>query len=309
MKQIDQITLRQLKALKAVADHPTVVAAAEALHLTGPAIHNQLRNLEEIVGAEVLDREVRGRNELTPQGLALVRAYDEIRATLGRAMQEISAIGGGYRGSLTLGVVSTGKYFAPRIVALLGEEMPDVAITLRVGNRGEVLEGLNSGAYDLCIMGRPPRDPLVEAQPIGPHPHIIIARPDHPLAGRKGLRPQDLSGERFVMREQGSGTRVLAERFLGEVSDGRPVALIEMTSNETIKQAVLHGLGIAVISAHTVAYELAVGRLVRLDVQGMPIRRTWYVTSPAHVARTLVAEKVSGWLVENAARYLPDLPF
>lgn len=307
MKQIDQITLRQLKALKAVADNRTVVAAAETLHLTGPAIHNQLKNLEEIVGSEVLDRDVRGRNELTPQGLVMVRAYDEIRATLTRALQEISAIGSGYRGSLTLGVVSTGKYFAPRIVALLGEEMPDVAINLRIGNRGEVLEALNSGAYDLCIMGRPPRGPLVDAQPIGPHPHVIIARPDHPLAGRHGLRPHDLAGERFVIREQGSGTRVLAERFLGEVSDGRPVAMIEMTSNETIKQAVLHGLGIAIISAHTVAYELEAGRLVLLDVQGMPIRRTWYVTSPAHVARTLVAENVSNWLVANATRFLPEV--
>lgn len=303
----DQITLRQLRALAAVHDHDTVVAAAKALNLTGPAIHNQLNNLQETIGAPLFERDETGRGGLSAAGLALLRAQIEMSAILSRTLREIAALSAGHCGALTLGVVSTGKYFAPAIVSLLAVERPDIAVSLRIGNRRETIEGLARGEFDLCIMGRPPREPLVEAHPIAAHPHIVIARPDHPLAGRKGLAPRALARERFVMREEGSGTRILAERFLGDVADGQPVAMFEMTSNETIKQSVLHGLGIAVISAHTVAYELSVGRLVRLDVVGMPVMRTWYVTMPLNGARSPIVEIVRDWLIANAARYVPQI--
>ncbi|SPF79486.1 LysR substrate-binding domain-containing protein [Pseudoprimorskyibacter insulae] len=307
MSYTDQITLRQLKALKAVAEHRTIVAAADVLNLTGPAVHNQLKKLEEAIESDVFDREAKGTGTLTPQGQAMLRAYDEIQSTLARAFAEIEALRAGTRGSLTLGVVSTAKYFAPAIVARLAKELPDVQVSLKVGNREEVIESLRHGEFDLCIMGRPPRDPLVEAESIGPHPHVIIAPPDHPLAGRRHLRPRELAAERFVLREHGSGTRILTERFLAEVGGDDTIATTEMTSNETIKQAVIHGLGIALISAHTVAFELEVGRLVPLDVVGLPIQRTWYVISPVNLRKTLIAEKVSDWLVRNADSYLPQV--
>ncbi|MBS0124023.1 LysR family transcriptional regulator [Thetidibacter halocola] len=309
MKRLDQLNLRQLRALKTVAEERTVSAAANVLGLTPPAVHTQLKNLEEIIGAPLIERESKDHAVLTRHGRALVRAYDEMRATLERTIVQLNALDSGRAGSVTLGVVSTAKYFAPGIVAMLGQEMPDLAVRLIIGNRGEIVEGLERGAYDLCIMGRPPREPLVDAVRIGPHPHVIIAPPEHPLAARRGLAPSDLVDERFVLREDGSGTRLLTERFLAEIDEDRPVARIEMSSNETIKQAVLSGLGIALISAHTVAYELSVGRLVALDVAGLPILRSWYVTRSEHVARTQAADRVQDWLVKNAPRFLPELPF
>ncbi|RYH07730.1 LysR family transcriptional regulator [Tropicimonas sp. IMCC6043] len=307
MHRRDQMTLRQLRALKSVGALHKVTAAAEALNLTAPAIHNQLKNLEDIIGAPLLERESKDRAVLTLHGQALVRAYEEIQATFDRTLAEIDALDRGLSGSVRLGVVSTAKYFAPRIIALLAREMPEVDVQLEIGNRGEVVEAMAHGAYDLCVMGRPPREPLVDAVPVGPHPHVIIARPDHPLAGRTGLKPSDLAGDRFVIREPGSGSRMLAERFLVDVTDGLPVATIAMSSNETIKQSVLQNLGIAVISAHTVAYELAVGRLVVLDVKGMPINRTWYLTGSPDRVRSPAVERVRDWLLANAHRYLPDL--
>lgn len=304
MQRVSQITFRQLRALKTVGEHHTFTAAAEALNLTAPAVHSQLKNLEDIIGAKLLERVSKDRAELTAHGEALVQAHEEICATLERSIRQINAIDAGRAGSVTLGVVSTGKYFAPLIVALLGVAMPDVVVELVIGNRGEIIEGLRHGTYDLCIMGRPPREPVVEAVPLGPHPHVVIARPDHPLAGRAQLKTSDLAGERFVLREDGSGTRILAERFLTEVSDG-PVTTVEMSSNETIKQAVLQGLGVAVISAHTVTYELEVGRLAALRVEGMPIVRTWYLTHSGSVAQGRAADRVRDWLLANAAAYLP----
>lgn len=307
MINLEQVTLRQLRALKMVAEFKTIVGAADRLHLTGPAVHNQLKKLEETVGFQVLRREDKERNNVTPQGAALVRAYDEIQATLTRAVGEIDALESGLSGSVTLGVVSTAKYFAPAIVARLAREMPEISVNLRIGNRSSIVAGAARGEYDLCITGRPPRDPIVEATAIGPHPYVVIANPGHPLARERNVQPARLADEQFVMREPGSGSRILAERFLADVKHDRQANMLEMESNETIKQAVLHGLGIAVISAHTVAYELEVGRLITLDIVGMPITRVWYVVRPTNVVETPIAAKARQWLIENACHSLPDV--
>ena len=211
-------------------------------------------------------------------------------------------------GNLTLGVVSTGKYFAPKIVALLREAMPDVGVQLVVGNRNETIERLARGEVDLCIMGRPPRIPLGGAVTFAEHPHVLVAAPDHPLAHRRLVGSAELLDERFVLREEGSGTRIMAERFLDEIGKGRIFETYEMGSNETIKQAVMAGLGIAVLSAHTVANELETGRLVALDVPGFPIIRHWFIVSPAHVLETPIAARVRDWLVEHSAEFIPRVP-
>lgn len=237
----------------------------------------------------------------------MLRAHDQIEAAIARALAEVEALNVGACGNLTLGVVTTCKYFAPEIVALLAQDMPDVTIVLKVGNRGELIQGLVRGEYDLCIMGRPPREPLVGARSLAPHPHVLIARPDHPLAGRENIDAVELADERFVIREPGSGTRSLAERFLSDVAEKKQAATIEMSSNETIKQAVISGLGIALISGHTVAYELQMKRLVTLKVVGLPILRTWYVITPSDAPLSIVSQRVRDWLPENATRFLPVL--
>ncbi len=309
MNLVDQITLRQLRALSEVTEKHNISLAAEAMGLTAPAIHNQLKNLEALVGQPVLVRDGRARNTATEQGEILLRAYQEITASVGRAEISLEALRTGHSGNVVLGVVSTAKYFAPKIIAMLREEMPQMNVTLKVGNRADTIRALVQGEYELCIMGRPPRDPDTKSEALADHPHVIIAAPDHPLASARDIPPQALLSERFLLRETGSGTRILATRFLDDVGKGQYIERVELTSNETIKQAALSGLGIAVISAHTVAYELEAGRLVALDVQGMPIERKWYLLTPTAFPTTHAAQSVRDWLLSDPGKYIPDTRF
>ena len=150
-------------------------------------------------------------------------------------------------------------------------------LRFQIGNRDATIELLRSGEVEIALSGRPPRDMAVETAQLGPHPYVLIAPPDHPLAGHTGLCRADLAGETFLIREPGSGTRSLFEAYMGETGY-RPMKMgMEFGSNESIKQAVMAGLGIALLSAHTAAIEFETGRLVALDVEGLPILRQWYV--------------------------------
>jgi len=307
MNRFDQITLKQLRTLREVVRSGNISAAAETLGLTAPAVHSQLKTLEDTVGAALLLKHGRARNIVTPEGRVLLEALDEIGATLARASTNISALAHGHSGSVVLGVVSTGKYFAPRIVALCRRAFPDIDISLKIANRRDTIAGLERGAFDLCIMGRPPREPLTDEVALGPNPYVVIAAAGHPLA-RIGKVPREaLLNEEFVMREEGSGTRILAARFLEEIGHGRQAAIVEMDSNETIKQAVLNGLGLAMISAHTVAEELASGRLVALDIEGLPIYRTWYLLSRRDHPLSPATLVLRDWIVAHVADYFPQL--
>lgn len=306
MKRIDQITLKQLRALDMVARTGNISTAGELLGLTGPAVHSQLKTLEEAIGSPLIHRQGSDRNTPTAQGKVLLSAQAEIRATLERAITTMNALDRGQSGSVVLGVVSTAKYFAPRIVALLQDAIPDVDVTLRVGNRRETIAELARGSFDLCIMGRPPREPLTTSIHLAPHPHVIIASADHPLAQLDHVPQERLLREPFVMREPGSGTRILAARYLDDIGHGHQARIIEMDSNETIKQAVLSGLGLAMISAHTVAEELRSGRLVALPCDGVPIIRSWYMLTDAGRPLAPAALNVRNWIVEHIEDILPS---
>lgn len=306
MSRIDRITLRQLRALAEVAGAESVVVAAGRLGLTGPAVHSQLRNLQDALGVPLLTRDGRAGARPTPEGAALLAAHARIRAALDRALHEIDDLRAGRTGSVVLGCVSTAKYFAPGIVARLSAAMPRIAVRLVVANRRETIDALARGDFDLCIMGRPPRAPLVEALPLGPHPHVLIAAADHPLAGQADLESRDIAGERFILREPGSGTRILSMRLLTDMIAEPGVEPVTMDSNETIKQAVMSGLGIAFISAHTVAQELHDRRLAVLDLKGTPVLRQWYLL--VDDAPTPAALQVRDWLVAQGPAIFPALP-
>ncbi len=307
MNPADQLTLKQLRALAAVGEERRITAAADALGLTPPAVHSQLLALEDIFGCVLLDRTGREGFAPTPEGAALLSAYREARAALDRAVHQIDALRKGMSGSVVLGVVSTAKYFAPGIVARLRRELPDIEIILRIGNRQKTVAALAARELDLCIMGRPPREPSVEAWALGDHPHLIVAPPDHPLAGRRDVSGEELLSQRFVTREQGSGTRILATRYLDEIGAGREVAAIEMESNETIKQAVMSGLGVAMLSGHTVVEELRSGRLAALDCPGLPIVRQWFLVKRQDAEPTPAARMVREWIEARKGELLPRL--
>lgn len=301
------ITLRQLRALGAVDQHGSLTGAGRALGLTTPAIHNQIKLLEAEVGTPLLRRDSDGAGSmLTAAGVLLRDASAEMDGTLAQALSRIDAIGKGFAGRVELAVVSTGKYFAPRLVKILRTLHPDIDIVLHVGNREEILRDMVRMRFDLIIMGRPPRDPEIVAQLIGPHPHGIVAAPDHRLCGRAALAAADFADETFICREQGSGTRILMTRYLDRLGDGIPFRQVEMGSNETIKQAVIAGLGIAFLSLHTVAEETRMGLLVSLKAPYLPVERNWFLVystrrpiQPAAQTLATTVQRLNGSFLPN----------
>ena len=307
MPRMDTLTLKQLRALVAVSKTGSLTAAAETLSLTTPAIHSQIKNLATSLRTEVLMRSP-SLSGLVPtqDGKLVVDAAMQIEAILSRLAQQLRALKQGMRGQVALGVVSTGKYFAPGLIRRLNRLSPDIEIALRVGNRETVITELDRGTIDLAIMGRPPRMPEVVAIPLGPHPHGIVLAPDHPLAGKADLDMDLLLRETFIAREPGSGTRILMQRYLEAVSEGRDIRLIEMDSNETIKQAVIAGLGIAMLSLHTVHEELRIGRLRLLQAPGLPVIRHWYLVHKTATILPAPAIELVSQITDLNGTYLPQ---
>ncbi|WP_241963266.1 LysR family transcriptional regulator [Paracoccus suum] len=302
---MDAVTLKQLRALLAVSDNGSLTLAAGRIGLTVPAIHAQLAGLESAIEGPLFDRSA--GFVPTWEGQAMIDAARRIDAAMDRAGAEIDALRRGEVGRLVLGVVSTAKYFAPRLVRNLMDAMPGAEIALSVGNREATIEGLASGAIDLALMGRPPREPVVVASDLGPHPHGIVLPAGHRLDGRRGVTGADLADEVFLAREPGSGTRTLMTRYLDRIGEGRDYRLVEMDSNETIKQAVLAGLGIAFLSLHTVTDELRAGRLVLLDAAGLPIDRTWYLVYRGDRALPPLPARMASEITTRARALLTEI--
>lgn len=305
MRLVDALTPRQLRALRVVVKHGTMTAAARDLGLSPPAVHGQIRALEEMLGCPLLRRAEHGNFVPTEEGRAVLAAEAQIAVALENCARRVSAVRSGQSGSVVLGVVSTGKYFAPGLVSQLGKGFPDIEVTLRIGNRDTIISALSNHSLDLAITGRPPRSDAVHADLIGPHPHIVIAPPDHPLAHADPAMPDELLGETFLAREEGSGTRILMTRFLDRLGDGQPWRMIEMGTNETIKQAVMAGLGIALISAHTVTEELRTGRLVSIRAIGLPIQRSWYLMCRRVDEMSPAARRIHDHIIAQQGAFLP----
>ncbi|MFN4128443.1 MAG: LysR family transcriptional regulator [Paracoccaceae bacterium] len=300
------ITFKQLRALLAVVEHRSMTAAAEVLSQTTPAIHSQIHKLQDLVGRPLLVRGADGTGFfLTPAGEAVARAARRIEANLSQAEAEMASLSQGYTGHVRLSVVSTGKYIAPRLVRLLRDLLPEIEVTLRVGNREQVIADLEQGMADLAVMGRPPPVPEVRAEPLGPHPHGIILPPGHRLAQDDGFDPASLLEEPFLAREIGSGTRTLMARYFDRLAEGVEPRLITMESNETIKQAVMAGLGIAFLSLHTCHDELATGRLVALRGPGLPVMRHWYLVRAVEREATAATLNLAKRIVLLGGSYLP----
>jgi len=308
MPRLDAVTLRQLRALSAVAETGSIAAAAERLALTPPAVHSQIRNLEAALKVTLLQRnQTTSGSQPTGEAMPVLEAARRVEIALQLCLGQIAALRSGQSGRVVLGVVSTAKYFAPRLVAMLRRVAPSVEVALHVANREGIIADLERLGIDLAIMGRPPRQPEVAATLIGPHPHGLIAPPDHPLAGRR-VQIEDLVSEPMITREEGSGTRILMRRYFDAHAEGKTIKLSVMGSNETIKQAVMAGLGLAFLSLHTVTEELRQGRLVTLDAPGLPLVRQWFLVYPQGIPLTPVAAAIHDRIVAMAGGFLPDLP-
>lgn len=300
------VTLRQLRALRAVAETGGVTAAARALYVTPPAVSMQIKTFEELVGMPLLER---GDDRFvpTPAGREVLRAGMAIDAVLDELDAALDAMRGGVAGHVSVGIISTAKYFATRMIGAFARQNPGVKVSLTVSNREQIIAALRDFSIDIAIMGRPPEDQSCTADPIGDHPHLIVADPAHRLARRRRFDPALLAKEEFVVREPGSGTRSLMERFL-EQAGVAPKFGLEIDSNETIKQAVMAGLGVAFISAHTVTAELAEKRLVKLKVAGLPVMRQWFVMRRLDRRQLPAARAMQEFIVAHRADFLPPQP-
>lgn len=299
-------TLKQLRALSTVARTGRIAGAAKVLNLTPPAVTLQIKALEEAVGMPLFDR-LGGGLRPTDAARVMLAVAEEIESLLAAGEERILALKGVAAGRVSFGVVSTAKYFAPQLLAAFTRERKGVEVRLQVGNRGEILAALKDFRIDLAIMGQPPGDIAVEAAIIGDHPLVIVASPGHRLAGARRIGRTELASETFLMREPGSGTRSAMEAFLAGVIPVAGNAWIEMGSNETIKQAVIAGLGIAFISAHTVAAELEAGRLVLLDLEGLPTKRQWFVVRLAGRFLSPAVGAFAEFVSLNGPKYLPEI--
>lgn len=301
------LSLKQLHAVAAIARNGSLTRAAAELNVTPAALTSRIKQLEDEVGLLLFDRTSVGLRP-TDAGREILRAVDGVNAALEACADRLNAIKGLSGGRITVGVVSTAKYFAPQAIAAFSHLHPRVEINLLVGNRIHTIESLREYNVDIAIMGRPPGDFPVDAAPFGEHPFVIIAFPNHPLAVRRNITKADLAQEAFLVREDGSGTQNVFEEFMGGIVVKRPRLGIEMGSNETIKQAVMAGLGIALISGHTVATEVEAGRLALLDVAGLPIRRQWYAVRRADRTLGPAAAAFREFLIEKGGQWLPRLP-
>jgi DNA-binding transcriptional LysR family regulator len=295
-------TLRQLRVFEAVARHLSFSRAAEELHLTQPAVSMQVQSLEEVAGLALFEQ-VGKRVSLTAGGVELLRHARLIAQQLREAGEALAAIRGVRGGRLLIGVVSTAKYFAPRLLTCFRDRHPDVELRLGVHNREIIVRQLTDNDIDLAIMGSPPKTFPTVAEVFAEHPLVIIAAPDHPLVRKRHIAPIDLAGEPFLIREPGSGTRAAMERFFAE-HRAELADTLEMASNETIKQAVMAGMGLGFISEHTIGLELAAKRLVRLRVDGTPVIRHWHLVHRTEKRLLPAAVAFKEFMSANGARLI-----
>lgn len=300
------VTLKQLRSVAAIMRNGRIVSAAKELNLTTPAITSQLKLIETELGVSLFDRTQTGMRP-TAAGWEVFRTATRVEDLLNECRERIDDLQGLKHGTITIGVVSTGKYFAPQLIAAFMREHPHVDVRLSVGNRDAIVDALRSYQVDLAIMGRPPSDFEVEATDFGDHPLVVIASPDHPLTKQRRIAKRDLARERFLIREQGSGTRAAYDTFFEGLEVNAMPAGMEIGSNETIKQAVMAGLGIALISGHSVHVELEERRLATLDAPGLPIMRHWYLVRRSDRSLSSAASAFTAFLVERGASFLPSI--
>ena len=300
---MSNVTFRQLKVFAEVARHLSFVRAAESMHLTPPAVTMQVKELEDRVGLPLFEREGRKVSLTTAGEYYLVYARLLI-ATLKEADDAMARFKRLETGLLTIGMVSTAKYFVPHLLARFREQHPGVDIRLRVTtNREQLVRLLQASEVDLAVMGRPPKEVAARAEPFAAHPLVFVCPPGHPLL-RVGHPPvQALAPYPFIVREPDSGTRSVMEEFF-KAQRFEPRITMEMSSNETIKQAVIAGMGISFLSLHTIGLEVRSGLMHVLAVEGTPVIRSWNVVHLLSKVLSPAAEAFRYFIIETGEEFL-----
>jgi DNA-binding transcriptional LysR family regulator len=297
------ITFRQLRVFAEVARGLSFARAAETLHLTPPAVTMQVKELERHVGLQLLERG--GRSvALTTAGEYFLVYAKRLLATLKDADDAMARFQRLEIGVLTIGMVSTAKYFVPRLLASFRQEHPGVDVRLQVTqNRDQLLDLLQANDCDLAVMGRPPKELATRVEPFAAHPLVFVAAPGHPAFMKARPPLSELAGFPFIVREPGSGTRSAMEGFFHE-RRFEPQITMEMSSNETIKQAVMAGMGISFLSLHTIGLELKCGLMQIVEVEGAPLMRVWNLVRLQSKLLSPAAEAFRLFMLKEGESYL-----
>ena len=299
------VTLRQLRVFAACARHMNFSRAAEELHLSQPAVSTQIKEFAAYVGLPLFER-IGRRTYLTPAGTEMLQCASAITQRLKEAENALAQLKGVTGGRLDVAVISAGDYFFPRLLAAFGASHPGVSFNLTVHNREGLLRQLADNLTDLAVMVRPPKDMDIVALPFAPHPYVIVAAPDHPLAAVRQIPRAALNRERFVQREHGSDTWNSMHEVFGRQFSRLNIAM-QIQSTETIKQAVVAGFGIAFLSAHTIGLDLLAGNLVVLDVHGFPAMLNWYLVHNRTKRLPPVAAAFKEFLLREGATLIERL--
>jgi DNA-binding transcriptional LysR family regulator len=298
-------TIRQLEVFTAAAETLSFARVAERLLLTPSAVSFQIRQIEAQTELALFER-IGRRVTLTEAGSVLLHYARLVLQSMRDADQAMAGLRGTGGGRVTIGLVSTAKYIVPHIIARFRTEHHGVRVSLREGNRAQVRALLVGGDIDLAIMGRPPEDADVTADRFAPHPSVIVAAPAHPLVGQPEISPGELTDEWFIVREQGSGTRAVSDRFFADAGFTPKIAM-ESSSNEMIKQAVMAGMGLALLSSHTIGLEARLGLLQVLRVTGFPVMRAWFVVQRRTAPLLPDQAALRRFLVEQGGKIIEQL--
>lgn len=295
---VRHLTLRQLQVFEAIVRLGSFTRAAEELFLTQPTVSMQIKKLSEVMGLPLFEHV--GRSvQPTEAGNELYTSSRRVFDTLANLEMKLADLKGMKRGRLRLGVITTAAYFAPQILGEFSKLYPGIEVSLKVTNRDSIIGRMHANEDDLYVMGQAPTDEMeVVARRFAPNPLVCIASRNHPLVGQKNVSLERLAEEPFIMREVGSGIRDATMRVFG-AKGLSPKVRMELGSNEAIKHAAVGGLGISVLSLHTLALEGVNGPVAVLDVEDFPILRHWYLVHPKAKELSLVARTFLDFAVEH----------
>lgn len=293
-------TLHQLKVFETVARNGSFTRAAEELFITQPTVSSQVKQLTKAIGLPLFEQ-IGKSLYLTDAGQELLAACRDIFERLDNFEMKIADLKGTKQGQLNLAVITTAKYFVPRLLGPFCKKYPGIDVTLKVTNHQEIQQRMSDNKDDLYIVSNPNEDVDLKSQPFLNNPLVVVARKDHPLASQKNIGLKELNDQPFIMREQGSGTREAILKLFEQNNISVKVKL-ELGSNEAIKQAIYGGLGISVLSEHCLISEGMSGELTVLDFQHFPLKRRWFVAHLAGKKLSVIAETFFSYLLEESPK-------
>ena len=299
------ITFRQLEVFEVVARLLSYTKASKELHLSQPAVSMQIKQLEENVGIPLLEQ-VGRKTYLTEAGREMYHYSRSIARQVDEAAEVFEQLKGLKSGRLEVTVATTANAFATRMLSRFNKEHEGSTVSLDVTNRESLLQQLADNEKDIAIMGRPPEDADLVTEPFADNPLVVVASPDHPLVGAQPIPLYMLQDQTFVVREKGSGTRTAMQRFFEE-HNLSITSSMEMNENEAIKQAVQAGMGLGVVSVHTLELELETNRLVILDVEDFPIMRHWYLVHRKEKRLSPITQAFKDYVLSEGRDLIPHM--